>query len=436
MAPVRIEKLIYGGQALARDNGKTIFLWNALPGELVEYEILKKRKGIVEARAAKILEPSAVRIEPREAHYLSCSPWEIMTREAEDKWKQEIALETYQRIGKLDIAEPDLEIISAGPDYGYRNKIEFSFWTEPSDNSPASSAGKLSLAFFNRGTHRLISLPAGCALAHPEINKTAEIIRAWLESEGVHGRIAKSLIVRSNEQGETIAAVFLKGEINFTSYPLLKGLFKGLQIYYSSALSPASTPDKLLYTAGQNYLIANIGEKQFKFGALSFFQINGPVFYEALKDIKKFVLGSKKIVDFYSGVGAIGLSLGEKSAIKNSKLTLVEINSEASRYAKENAVLNGSWAEVVLAPSENALDYITRDVTIVVDPPRAGLHPKFVDKILEVGPEQLIYLSCDIATQARDLQILSVKYKIIFQKLYNFFPRTPHIEALAVLEQN
>ena len=207
----------------------------------------------------------------------------------------------------------------------------------------------------------------------------------------MHGRIAKSLIVRSNEKGETIAAVFIKQAIAFKKYPEVSGLFKGLQIYYSNPLSPASTPDKLLYSDGQDFLIAKMHDKQFKFGVLSFFQVNIPVFLEALSDIKIYALGSKKIIDYYAGVGAIGLSLEGRGC---EDVTLVEINSEAHEYTKENIKLNNSQALAILSPSEQALDYITPDATVIVDPPRAGLHPKFVEKIIAVNPEKLIYLSC------------------------------------------
>jgi 23S rRNA (uracil1939-C5)-methyltransferase len=122
---------------------------------------------------------------------------------------------------------------------------------------------------------------------------------------------------------------------------------------------------------------------------------------------------------------------------KKQKLTLVEINQEASEYAKENIMLNGleSVAEAVCLPAEKALEYISHEQVVMVDPPRAGLHQKLTDKLLEVLPKMIIYLSCNPATQARDLEQLMLKYQARDWRVYNFFPSTPHIESLIVLER-
>jgi len=130
-------------------------------------------------------------------------------------------------------------------------------------------------------------------------------------------------------------------------------------------------------------------------------------------------------------VGAIALPLAKK--VKSA--VLVESNEEAVGFAKENVKLNKlKNCKVVFSPTEKALDYIEKGKTIIFDPPRAGLHQKIIDRILEIKPKKIVYLSCNIATQARDLNLLSKGYKVKSIKLYNFFPRTPHIEGLAVLE--
>jgi 23S rRNA (uracil1939-C5)-methyltransferase len=155
---------------------------------------------------------------------------------------------------------------------------------------------------------------------------------------------------------------------------------------------------------------------------MSFFQVNLPVFEEALKTIKKLIKG-KNIVDMYSGVGTIGITIGAT--------TLVESDESNIIMAQKNA---GKGVEVVHATSETALDYITPTCTLVVDPPRAGLHRSVVDKIAEVRPMQVVYLSCNPSTQARDIKLLEEHYKITYAQGFNFFPRTPHIESLIVLE--
>ncbi|MBP9667939.1 23S rRNA (uracil(1939)-C(5))-methyltransferase RlmD, partial [Candidatus Saccharibacteria bacterium] len=137
---------------------------------------------------------------------------------------------------------------------------------------------------------------------------------------------------------------------------------------------------------------------------------------------------TSKVVYLYSGVGTIGLTIGGDAT------TLVEIDEHAVREMKENIARLGKTSNAVLAPSEKALDYITEDSLIIVDPPRAGLHDAVAERILEVLPPRIIYLSCNPVTQARDVAILAEKYGIRAHQGYNFFPCTPHIEHLVVLD--
>jgi 23S rRNA (uracil1939-C5)-methyltransferase len=134
------------------------------------------------------------------------------------------------------------------------------------------------------------------------------------------------------------------------------------------------------------------------------------------------------LIDFYSGVGTIGLTIG------GNDVTLVEVNEDAVREMRANIRTLHKSAEAVLAPSEKALDYITSDATIILDPPRAGLHNDVTERLLESLPPRIIYLSCNPVTQARDVAQLLEKYEIVYHTGYNFFPRTPHIEHLVVLE--
>ncbi|MFZ2189463.1 MAG: methyltransferase, partial [Candidatus Magasanikiibacteriota bacterium] len=148
-------------------------------------------------------------------------------------------------------------------------------------------------------------------------------------------------------------------------------------------------------------------------------------------DIGKFLDKAKSVVDFYSGVGAIALPLHDKY----KSAVLVESNEEAVEYAKENIILNKiNNCEAQLSPAEKIVDLITKDKIIIFDPPRAGLHEDVVKQVLATLPERIIYLSCNLSTQARDIKLLSEKYQVKFLKLYNFFPRTPHVEGLCVLE--
>lgn len=429
---MKIEKLVFGGQGLAREAqinkqgetvNRTIFVWNALPDEEVEVEYLEKKKDTAEAIATKIISPSPDRIEPIEPFFLSSSPWQMIKPEAETKLKQEIAVETYGRNGGLILQNNPPAILSNEMNYfGYRNKIEFSF-TPDKD--------QMSLAFYGRGTKNKHPV-SGSLLAEPIINETAQKILAWVNEVKIPIRSLKSLIVRSNGSGQAIAALFIKDKLEFSHYPALSENFLGWQLYYSTHKSPASVPTELLYSAGQNYLIADILGTKLKFGLLSFFQINIPIFIEAVKDMAAFIGPKDTVLDFYSGVGAISLPLSKN----RPKTILVESNPEAVEYARENISLNNlSNIEAHCIPAEKMTDLIDSNATVIVDPPRAGLHDKVTLQLLNKLPPRIVYLSCDLSTQARDVQRLSESYKPVFMKLYNFFPRTPHIEGLVILER-
>jgi len=420
---VKIEKLVFGGQGLARKDNKIYFVWNALPDEEVEIETIKDKKDYSEAIATKIIKSNEERVEAKDDHFISTSPWQIINYKAENKWKKEISEETFKKIGGEIFNKINLEIIYPKEEYKYRNKMEFSFFDSDED------LNNFNLAFFKRGKREKFPIKKS-EIAEDSIDNTAQKILKWVNKQNLTRRNLKTLIVRSDGDNNTIASLFIKDKIEFDNHPKLDKNFLGFQIYYSTHKSPASVPTELLYSEGQNYLITTLNKIKLKFGLLSFFQIHIPIFKIALEDIKKEIKNDSNIIDFYSGVGAIGLSLAEKA----KKIFCVDNNEEAIEYAKENIKLNNlKNCEAKCMPAEKITDIISKDKIIILDPPRAGLHEKVTKKLLEINPAKIIYLSCNISTQARDIKLLSEKYDIKNIKIYNFFPHTPHIESLCVL---
>ena len=420
MSRVKIDKLVFGGQGLGRLDNKVYFAWNALPGEEIEFENLRLGKNFNTGLATKIYTPSLHRISPAEDHFLVCSPLQILDWPEENRLKVEIAKENYHKLAGLDLE--NLEIIFGNDPYHYRNKMEYSFvW----------DCNKISLAFFERGTQKHLPI-SGCELAGKEIGVAAEKILVWLNQVKPPVEILKSLILRSNGSGQVIAALFVRDKKTFANHPKLDGVLKGFYIYYSNPLSPASIPTEIIYKSGDNFLVANLNGYNLKFGLLSFFQINIPVFARVLKDIADLLGNNEEVIDFYGGVGAISIPLAKQCG----QSVIVDNNKEAIDYAKENIILNKlKNYSAELKSSEKLFSLIDSNKTLIFDPPRDGLHPRLIKKVLEQLPKKIFYLSCDLATQARDLKILKEKYNITFNRLYNFFPRTPHIEGLIVLER-
>jgi 23S rRNA (uracil1939-C5)-methyltransferase len=409
---IKLEKLVHGGQALAMlENGKKLFAWGGLPGETVSVKVQKQKNTYVEGVVVDVLEASKDRVEPEEPEvFLSTSPWQIMSFDAENKAKQEILEETFAREGVMSV--DFLDFVYGKQKYAYRNKMEFGFWGDENG---------LHLANYVRGTNGK-AVVQGSALAVELINIAARAIRDELNRLDIWGGKLKTVVLRSSQAGVTVATLFVKEELVLSDFKLPKDL-KGLEVYYSDPKSPASLASKKLYSFGDITLTDTVMGKNIIYDVLSFFQVNLPVFDLALQEIKTQVTG-KDTVDMYSGVGTIGIAVGANK--------LVESDEGNVKMALKN--VEGTDTEVVQATSETALDAITAKTSLIVDPPRAGLHKDLISHINEAKPMQIVYLSCNPSTQARDVKLLEENYKITYAQGFNFFPRTPHIESLIVLE--
>lgn len=425
---VTLSHIVGGGQAIGvLESGKKCLVWGGLPGERVLVQPTKSKSSYIEGIVTEVHEASSERIEPRDPEsYLSTSPWQIMDFSAEGHYKSALIEEAFEL---HDIVLPNpIETYSDGVAYEYRNKVEFSWYGE---TDATSGADTLHLAFFRRGTKGKIPVEAS-ALLPAAILDTARTIRDVLQGIGVSARQLKTVLIRSNQAGQVAWQLYVKDE-DFgidAAIEALDGLTKSGEIIYSNPKSPASVITKRLYQGENIVLEDTILGVPFRYATEGFFQINLPVYEQALRDMQEWVSADKPVVDMYSGVGTIGLTIG------GDDVTLVELNEHAVREMERNiAELGRTSAKAVLAASENALEYITSDATIIVDPPRAGLHEDVVRKLLEAAPERIIYLSCNPTTQARDVARLAEVYGIRHHQGYNFFPRTPHIEHLVVLDK-
>ena len=408
----RIQKLVSGGQALGiLEEGKKVFTWGALPGEKVRLDIIKDRKDYFEAQVVEVIEASSHRIEPIAPLHISTAPWQIMDFVSENNAKKQIVNEVFEREGiKLE----KFDLISNGQTNGYRNKIEFSFFGDESG---------LHYAFYDRGKHRK-QVVDGSFLALPSINKAAVSLLETLNSLGIRASELKSVILRCTQAGGVVAALFVKPK-SFVEVPLVRGLV-GLRVYHSNPKSPAAVATKLIQEKGKCLLSDELLGVSMRYDVLGFFQVNLPVFESVLKQIKFYTSGCQNKIDMYGGVGSIGIPIGGTS-------TIVELDEQNIAMAKAN--IGSQNINVVRASSEKALEYILPEGCLIVDPPRSGLHKKVTQCITDVKPLQVCYLSCNPVTQARDISLLASEYDIEYFEAYNFFPRTPHIETLAILEK-
>jgi len=493
---IHLDKIVGGGQALGTlADGRKCFVWGGLPGETVTVRIAKKKSHFVEAVVEEVVSPSPDRIQPRDPDsYLSTSPWQIMPLEVEQTYKAQLIDDAF---ALHNVALPAaIDIYCDNVAYGYRNKVEFSWYSESvasravsqkksgqlyvgpglfSDDTRGidaysdreeSSIDTLDLAFFHRGSKGKIVVN-GTSLAHPAINNLARTIRDLLRHKRVAARKLKTLLIRCDQSGSCVWQLYIKDRLPeiITADEAAKLPAQGGEIIYSDPRSPASRITERLASFGNTTLTDTILGIPFRYACEGFFQVNIPVYEQALRDMREWVLRDRtgqhsgrqlehhqKIIrdprkvaqifsevllaadrptlDLYAGVGTIGLTIG------SGNVTLVEINADAVREMQRNiAELDRTDARAVLAPSEQALNYITGKEIVIVDPPRAGLHPDVIATLLQKLPPRIIYLSCNPVTQARDVSLLQEKYEIMHHQGYNFFPRTPHIEHLIILDK-
>lgn len=390
---IKIEKLIPGGQALGRlEDGKKIMLWGALPGEIAtKVRVTKEKSNFVEGIVEAYEQPSEYRIEPKDSCYLATSPWQILDYDYELAQKREILQEIFRQ-QKIDTDMEIKEVQTDGKEFFYRNKMEYALYYAFEDQ-------KIHLAVHERGTFRKRIVDQS-SLEKPEIFAKAQEIVDQLNAEHGEARKYQMLLMRADQEGNVSGGLVA----NYQPRPVFENL----------------TDDILGY--------------KYSYSPNGFFQINLPVYEMALEVIKKYI-NTSKVLDLYAGVGTIGLSVA-----RDKDLTLVESNGAAFREMQRNCegthkFLRKSKVQPVLAKSEDALDYISNEQTVIVDPPRAGLDIKVVEKILSAESETVIYLSCNPVTQARDVKILLDKYRIEEIMPFNFFPRTPHLENLIVLRR-
>ena len=538
---IHLDKIVGGGQALGTlADGRKCFVWGGLPGETVTVRITKKKSHLVEAVVEEVISPSSDRIQPRDPDsYLSTSPWQIIPLEVEQTYKAQLIEDAF---ALHNVALPAaIDIYCNNVAYGYRNKVEFSWYSESvvsravsqkksglayvgpglfyddtrgvnADSDREESSGDtLDLAFFRRGSKGKIVVN-GTSLAHPAINNLARTIRDLLRHKRVSARQLKTLLIRCDQSGGCVWQLYIKDRLPeiITADEAAKLPAQGGEIIYSDPRSPASRITERLAHFGNTTLIDAILGIPFRYACEGFFQVNIPVYEQALRDMKEWagrdcntqhsgrqlghhqkkseqhsssnsfsegfafpasvrqerraqlaahgdidsqqrVISQKKsgqlhvgpglfsddiravrlsTLDLYAGVGTIGLTIG------GGNVTLVEINTDAVREMQRNiAELDRTDARAVLAPSEQALDHITGKEIVIVDPPRAGLHTDVIATLLQKLPPRIIYLSCNPVTQARDVALLLQSYQIAWHRGYNFFPRTPHIEHLIILDK-
>lgn len=412
---VVIDKLVYGGQGMAcLTSGQKVFVYGVLPNEEVKIKVVKQLADYCLAELIEIIKPSVFRIQALDDNYLSTSPWQILDYDYEDQMKVVIINELISKYKFLPLVE---SITSNQQFYYYRNKMEFSFFGD--------EVG-LHLALHKRGSH-IKEIVKKVSIADDIIMQSAQQIVQQLESCQVRAGDLKSLIIRVDQNQQISLALFVKKKLNLTLKLVDK--IKSIRVFLSDQRSPASIISQELFQIGQDVLEDSLlTSEKFVYSVLSFFQVNLNLYRQTLQDMMTFV-NDDQLIDYYCGVGSIGLSLSRQINY------LIDNNQFNIEFAKLNVKNFNSQAQTILANSNQSLRLIKDINSVIVDPPRSGLDNKFLVHLKAVKPQKIFYLSCNPVTQFRDVERLIDSYQIDEFKIYNFFPRTAHIESLMILSR-
>jgi 23S rRNA (uracil1939-C5)-methyltransferase len=441
---VRIDSIAYGGNGVGRVDGFVVFVRGGLPGDLVRARATKVKRGFAEATRTALLEPGTDRVEPRCAHFGVCGGCRFQDyayeRQVETKHQQ--VRDALVRIGGF--TDPPLEpIIPARSQYGYRNKLEYSF---------AHGEEGVALGFHRAGRWDEIVDIDACHLTTDLGNAIRDAVKAWARAERLvpydqetQAGYLRHLVVREGRNtgealvllvtgpGEKFDADFLVETLR--RFPQVKSIHWAIN---DSVAEVTNLPSRLLW--GQEWIEEEILGLRFRVRPNAFLQTNtemAETLYElALTGAE--LSGSENVYDLYCGTGTIGLSL----AARAQHVWGVEISEEAVACAIENATANGVgnasfFAGNVGQSLEELRERAGAPDVVVVDPPRAGLAGKALRRTGALEAPRIVYVSCNPTTLASDLAVLRDEYGYVLRRCtpVDMFPHTPHIESVNVLER-
>lgn len=414
---VVFEKIGDNGVSIGRFEEKIVFAYGILPGEEALLKIRKEKKNLIEGELLEIIQASPFRIQPKEDHYLSCSPWQTFAYDFQLEIKKKLLEEIYLKFAKQRIEIK--EFYSAPEIFEYRTKIEYSFLEE----------NGIFFSFYKRGSFKeKVKLEEGCLLINNKANKIALEILEEIKKRKIKN--LKSLIIRKAKRTNDLHFSLLT-TTKKQNFIYQNENISGFVFAFSNPKSPASNFNEVLNEWGREYLTEKILNLNIKYPYTSFFQNNVDLFEEALKIMINNCDDFYKIVDLYSGVGVISLALKDRA----KEILAVDIDKNALTYAKLNAELNEvkNFKTISLPSEKIPLEILEKVDLLILDPPRSGLHPKLIDLILKTKPNNIFYLSCNPITQARDFNFLKNDYKIKEVYGFDFYPNTPHLESLLLL---
>lgn len=447
------------GAAIGKtEEGKTVFVRNAVPGDLVHVRVTKRNKRFFEGVVTEVLQESSDRTQAPCQHFGVCGgcKWQNMKYETQLFYKQKEVVDNLQRIGKVDASHCD-PIIGSDEIYFYRNKLEFSFsnqrWlTENELNENTDIQNKNALGFHIPGRWSKILDIKKCWLQEDPSNDIRLEVKKFADENNMaffdpvqQTGFLRTMMIRTSTIGEIMVLIQFFQEDVSQRLALLNHIHEVFPqitslLYAINPKGNDSIYDLDIKTfAGKDFIIEEMENLQFQIGPKSFYQTNPKQAYELYKVARNFadLQGNELVYDLYTGTGSIAQFVAKNAA----KVVGVESVQEAIDAAKLNAALNhienceficGDMKEVL---NDDFVQHYGKPDVIITDPPRNGMHPKVVENILKIQPEKIVYVSCNSATQARDIELMKEDYDLVKIQPVDMFPQTYHVENVVLMQR-
>ena len=449
------------GKSLARVNDLVVFVPFAVPGDVVDLQVRRKKHSYCEAEIIRMVKPSDVRVEPRCAHFGVCGgcKWQNVPYSEQLKMKEKQVFDQLTRIGKVELPEIN-PIIGSEKTFGYRNKLEFGCsnkrWLTKEEIASGTEYSQMNaIGFHITGAFDKILPVDKCYLMDDTHNRIRNEIRDYAYATGMtfydlrgkHG-LLRDIVIRNSDTGEWMVLVQFhydeEGD-DVRAKALLQHLadtfpeITALLYVDNQKMNDTYNDLDLQVFKGNDHIFETMDGLKFKVGAKSFYQTNTEQAFRLYSVVRDFagLTGGELVYDLYTGTGTIANFVSRYAR----KVVGIEYVPEAIEDAKVNSEINGiSNTDFYAGDMKDILtdDFIAehgRPDIIITDPPRAGMHPDVVQTIIRTAPKRIVYVSCNPATQARDLAMLDQYYKVEAVQPVDMFPHTPHVENVVLLNK-
>ena len=447
------------GVSIGKYEDRVVFVPYVVPGDVIDAQVFKRKKSFYQAKAINIRHQSPNRVEPKCQHFGLCGgcKWQNMNYETQLSYKRKQVIDNFQRIGKFDF--PEVNPILASEDmFAYRNKIEYTFSNKRwllKEEMPDADAGIINtkgLGFHLPGMFDKVLDIHHCDLHDELTNQIRNTVREYaiehkldFWNARMQEGLLRNIIIRTSVCGDVMVIVVFtalnpetEALLSFMreTFPQITSLLYVINTKMNDTISDLQT---IVYD-GKDFMTEQMHELTFKVSPLAFYQTNAKQalqLYDAAARLAN-IDSSHTVYDLYTGTGTIALFVARQA----KKVVGMEYVESAIENAKENSRLNnihnadfyaGDIADIL---TDEFVAKNGKPDIIITDPPRSGMHPKVIGQILSISPQRIVYVSCNPATQARDIAMLTAKYKVVEVQPVDMFPHTHHVENIALLVIN